>query len=102
VRWLEEHPECGRLEELGAVAGLSATRLSRLFQRQMGMTVGRYRARQRLRRFFLLWEGPRQRTLMEAAFEAGFQSYVQFYRVFRDEMGRGPRQYAQMQKERSE
>ena len=38
----------------------------------------------------LLYGGGRRTTALAAALEAGFGSYAQFYRVFREETGRSP------------
>jgi len=93
ARLLIEDPARESLAELGREAGLSSSRLSRLFHEQTGVALTIFRARQRLRRFFVLHGRGRNRTVTEVALDAGFQSYVQFYRVFREEMGMGPREY---------
>jgi len=90
---LQENPAHESLATLGREAGLSSSRLSRLFREQTGVPLQQFRSRQRLRLFFENFGAGRSRTMMEAAFDAGFRSYVQFYRVFREEMGQGPRDY---------
>jgi AraC-like DNA-binding protein len=82
------------LDELARKAGLSPSRLSRLFKEQTGSTMVDFRNRQRIERFQELYEGRQQRTLLDAALEAGFGSYPQFHRVFREMVGCSPKEYA--------
>ncbi|MEK7413557.1 MAG: AraC family transcriptional regulator [Planctomycetota bacterium] len=86
--------------ELTAVArraGLSASRLSRLFHRQVGQTLVAWRVRVRLERFLGLRRKHPQRTLLALALTAGFGSYAQFHRTFRTAMGVGPGQWGHME-----
>lgn len=83
------------LDELAHRAGLSPSRLSRLFKEQTGSTMVDFRNRQRIERFQELYEGSQRRTLLDAALEAGFGSYPQFHRVFREIVGCSPKEYAQ-------
>ncbi|MEM8857559.1 MAG: AraC family transcriptional regulator [Chloroflexota bacterium] len=78
------------LNQLSNLVGMSPEALSRLFKKQMGITLSNYRNRSRLNRFFLIMENELQPSLHEAALEAGFGSYAQFYRVFKQLMGRSP------------
>jgi len=86
--------EPGNLTALGKKCGMSPTHLSRTFQKQVGVPLNRYRNAARLERFWKLRSTPPQKTLVEAAFAAGFGSYGQFYKVFREAYGRGPREEA--------
>ena len=52
-----------------------------------------YRNRQRLERFIQLYGQGQRINMLEAALTAGFGSYPQFYRVFRDFMGCTPQEY---------
>jgi AraC-like DNA-binding protein len=86
----------GSPEEMGAArlavqCGMSEAHLSRLFARQMGMPLNRYRNSIRLRRFFDYYRSPVQKTMLESMYAAGFGSYAQFHRVFTDAYGCGPR-----------
>ena len=86
--------------ELTAVAsrvGLSASRLSRLFHRQVGQTLVAWRVRVRLEHFLELRRKHPQRTLMSLALTAGFGSYAQFHRAFRTAMGVGPGQWESLE-----
>ncbi len=70
--------------------GISVSHLSRLFREQTGFALPEFRNRERLRRFHRLMGEAPTRSLLDTALEAGFGSYVQFYRVFSREMGVSP------------
>lgn len=82
------------LGELAHRVGLSGSRLSRLFKEQTGSSLVDFRNRQRIERFQQMYESGRERTLLNAALDAGFGSYPQFHRVFRQLMGCSPAEYA--------
>jgi AraC-like DNA-binding protein len=84
----DQHP--GDLNTLARASGLSLSHLSRLFKAQTGVSITRFRNQQRLRRFVVIYGNGRRTTALAAALEAGFGSYAQFYRVFREETGRSP------------
>ena len=87
----EDAPET--LDALAARAGLSPSRLSRLFGAQTGVSLVEFRNAQRLERFLRLSSGERRLPLLEAALEAGFGSYPQFHRVFTRRIGCSPAEY---------
>jgi methylphosphotriester-DNA--protein-cysteine methyltransferase len=64
-----------------------------VFKQQTGATLTEFRSQQRLERFFKLYNSPANPTMLSAALDAGFGSYLQFYRVFREAMGCGPAEY---------
>jgi len=72
--------------------GISAGHLARSFKAEMGVSLVEYRNRLRIERFFTALERGRG-SLLEAALEAGFGSYAQFYRVYRKMLGTPPRQH---------
>ena len=79
------------LAALAGACGVSASFLSRCFHREVGVTFARYRNSVRLGRF---WEALRENPatgLLDAVHAAGFGSYAQFYRVYREAYGTGPR-----------
>lgn len=82
------------IEELGRRSGLSASHLSRLFREQMGLSVTEFRNRRRVERFLELFGEGQRRSLTDAALEAGFGSYPQFYRVFQRIVGHSPAEHA--------
>lgn len=79
------------LGELARQCGVSEAYLSRVFGRQIGVPLSRYRNTLRLSRFWASYRQPSQKTLSEAVYDAGFGSYAQFYKVFTQAYGRGPR-----------
>jgi AraC-like DNA-binding protein len=95
----DEQP--GNLPALAKQCGLSPEHLSRTFQKQIGIPLNRYRNAARLDRFWKLRNSPPQKTLIEAALAAGFGSYAQFYKIFREAYGRGPREETQAPESRN-
>jgi AraC-like DNA-binding protein len=90
ARLLHADPGAGDLTDLARIVGLSPSHLSRLFKTQMGTSIGRFRNQQRLRRFLHHYGNGRRSTAIDAAHQAGFGSYAQLYRVFRQETGSRP------------
>ena len=72
--------------------GVSESYLSRIFHKQVGVPLSRYRNSVRLGRFWEMYRNKENANMMEAAFSAGFGSYAQFFRVFREAYGNGPRE----------
>ncbi len=95
ARLLREDTEPTGLKQLASRFGLSASRLSTLFNEQTGVPLARYRNQQRLLRVLAVYRAdPQSKTsLLEAALDAGFGSYAQFYRVFCKTMGCSPAAY---------
>jgi AraC-like DNA-binding protein len=87
---LRADPSAGDLAALARTAGLSPSHLSRLFKAQTGVSISRFRNQQRLQRFQVLYGRGRRTTALAAALGAGFGSYAQFHRVFRELTGRSP------------
>ncbi|HRJ72075.1 MAG TPA: AraC family transcriptional regulator [Terrimicrobiaceae bacterium] len=79
------------LGQLARACHVSEAYLSRTFARQIGAPLNRYRNSLRLSRFWDLYRRGGNRTLTEAVYAAGFGSYAQFYKVFTQAYGRGPR-----------
>jgi AraC-like DNA-binding protein len=90
ARMLQADPDAGDLATLARAARLSSSHLSRIFKEQTGVSISRFRNQQRLQRFLRLYAGGRRTTALAAALEAGFGSYAQFHRVFREQTGRTP------------
>lgn len=78
--------------ELAKKFAVSASKLGHVFKEEMGIALVDYKNRLRLERFLTLVQ-PGGGNLMQAALDAGFGSYAQFHRVFRELMGRSPREY---------
>jgi AraC-like DNA-binding protein len=81
----------GSLGHLAKECGLSEAHFSRMFARQVGVPLSRYRNSLRLARFWEYFRRPAKPTILEAVYAAGFGSYAQFYKVFADAYGEGPR-----------
>ena len=90
ARRLRADPNAGDLACLAEAAALSPSHLSRIFKAQLGVSISRFRNQQRLERFLTVYGRGRSTTALAAALEAGFGSYAQFYRVFRELTGRTP------------
>jgi AraC-like DNA-binding protein len=91
ARLLDQDPSLGG-KELATALDISLSRLARVFKAQMGMSLVEYRNRVRLERFQGLLDGGDE-NLLAAALAAGFGSYAQFHRVFREIHGATPRAY---------
>ena len=101
ARLLRDEADLFSVEQIAARVGLSASRLSRLFHQQTGVALVDFRNRQRLQRFLRLYGPGRAVSVSEAALDAGFGSYPQFYRVFQQQMGCSPAEYRRrMQREK--
>ncbi len=72
--------------------GTTADKLGRAFKTTLGETLRDYRNRIRLSNFFSMVD-PAGRNLLGAALDAGFGSYAQFHRVFRQHLGCSPIEY---------
>jgi AraC-like DNA-binding protein len=79
-------------DRLAAQLGASSARLARAFRAELGLSLVQYRNRLRLERFFGLVE-QHGGSFSEAARAAGFGSYAQFHRIFRQNVGITPREY---------
>ena len=93
VKLIRESSSSLSLDELSHQAGLSAGRLSRLFKEQTGFAMVDFRNRRRIEHFLDIYGAGQRQTMLDAALEAGFGSYPQFYRVFKRVMGYSPGQY---------
>ncbi|MHB1936398.1 MAG: cupin domain-containing protein [Acidobacteriaceae bacterium] len=91
LKLLSEGDGTQNLAQLAKSCGASEAYLSRTFRRQIGVPLTRYRNSLRLSRFLEQYRRREQKTLTEAVYAAGFGSYAQFYKVFRQAYGRGPR-----------
>lgn len=79
-------------DKLAGRLSVSSARLARAFRAELGLSLVQYRNRLRLERFFGLVEH-RGGNFSEAATTAGFGSYAQFHRIFRQQVGVTPREY---------
>jgi AraC-like DNA-binding protein/quercetin dioxygenase-like cupin family protein len=92
-RILEEvsrNPELSR-ERLARLLRTSPSEASRRFHRDLGVTIAAYRTRIRLLRFVRLVDSGYDQS--QAAESAGFGSYSQCHRTFRETFGCSPRSF---------
>lgn len=86
---LADDPISLGLDQLAATANVSAAYLSRVFHRETGETLTRFRHRLRVRRALdRLEEG--ERSLSRLAVELGFSDHAHFTRTVRAELGHSP------------
>lgn len=81
LHFIRESPEGRSLELVAKDAGLSYSRLCRLFQDQTGEKLAAYRNRMRVERLIQLIQRHPNRTLLDVSLEAGFGSYAQCHRI---------------------
>jgi AraC-like DNA-binding protein len=89
IHTLRERTELS-LDELARAVGVSRSVLTRTFKEHTGVSVVDYKNRLRLERFLALKSDGSERSMLDAALEAGFGSYAQFHRVFSALMGHAP------------
>lgn len=89
---LRQSPELS-LTQLAPKVGLSPSRLSRLFKREVGCSLVQFRNECKVNQFLQLFGAHRERTMLDCALESGFGSYEQFHRAFRQQMGCSPSVY---------
>jgi methylphosphotriester-DNA--protein-cysteine methyltransferase len=73
--------------------GLGASRLSRLFKQQMGLSVVQFRSHFRVQQFIARFGRGEQGTMLDAALDSGFGSYPQFHRAFHQVTGYAPSEH---------
>ena len=91
ARLLRAEPDMP-LATLAREAGLSQSRLARVFREDTGARLTEFRTDQKLERVDSLIR-TRRTTLTAAALDAGFGSYSQFFRTFQSRRGISPREY---------
>jgi methylphosphotriester-DNA--protein-cysteine methyltransferase len=96
LKILSEQNSRQDLRQLARACGTSDSYLSRTFHRQVGVPLSRYRNSLRLSRFFELYGDDNRKSLAETVYSAGFGSYAQFYKVFFQAYGHGPREILEL------
>ncbi len=81
------------LATLATLVDLTPESVSRLFKKQTGVSLSAFRNRCRVDRFLTIYGQGHSITMLNAALEAGFGSYAQFYRVFTQVMKLTPAAY---------
>lgn len=83
ARTLLREPESATpLSVLSRRCGLEASRLSRLFKQQTGLSIVQFRNHFRVQHFIERFGCGDRTTMLDAALESGFGSYAQFHRAF--------------------
>ena len=93
VQRLRESDSRPSLAELAGHVGLTEAHLSKLFSAEIGVSITEFRNRVGIERFVGLYGDGSACTVLEAALDAGFGSYAQFYRIFVRALGKTPGQY---------
>lgn len=81
------------LKELSLECGISASRLSRLFNEQMGLSLVDYKNKLKLEQLIEWVKKHPDYSISEACYKAGFGSYSQFYKTFKHTFGISPKAY---------
>jgi len=81
------------IPEIARAAGLTQSRLSKLFRSQTGMGLIEFRNVVRIEQFQRNYGTGQRITMLQAALDAGFGSYPQFHRTFRDVIGVSPQEH---------
>jgi AraC-like DNA-binding protein len=92
IRLLSEGEWTASLSALATRCKISDAHLSRLFHQQIGVSLTHYRSSLRMARFWEELKRSPDANLTEAAYAAGFGSYSQFYSLFVEAYGKGPRE----------
>ena len=80
------------LADLATKSGASPAHLSRIFKKELGVTLSTYRNLLRLERAWQLLRASQSRlNLTQLAYDSGFNSYGSFYRTCRIKYGRDPK-----------
>jgi transcriptional regulator GlxA family with amidase domain len=92
VEWLKQNPPKVSLPELARRIGTTPRTLSRAFQKELGMSPGRYLIAKRLDAAAQQLASTK-RMIKDIAFEAGYQSVSQFNAAFRKANGCTPSEH---------
>ena len=82
------------LDQIAYAAGVSSRHLTRLFHQNTEQTINAYITRLRLSHVMRLLVTT-DRTVTDIMYDAGFSCTTHFYKVFREQTGKTPRQYRQ-------
>lgn len=85
--------EIPSLDQIAQECAISTSYLSRLFHKEIGIPLTRYRNSVRLGLFWEAYQKPTTLTALEAVYQSGFGSYSQFFRVFKQIYGSSPRSF---------
>ena len=81
------------LKDLSIKCGVSSSRLSRLFNEQIGSSIVDYKNKLKLEQFLVCIKQNPSFSISEACYMVGFGSYSQFYKTFKHSFGISPKAY---------
>ncbi|MEY2931910.1 MAG: hypothetical protein RL033_2659 [Pseudomonadota bacterium] len=90
ARWLREPGNSCSMAELARGSSLSRERLSRVFAQCFGIGLVQYRNHHRIQQFIHDYGHGSDSSMLRAALDVGFGSYVQFHRAFKQVVGHPP------------
>lgn len=99
ARWLREGDASGSMAALARSTMLSRERLSRVFAQSFGVGLVQYRNHHRVQQFIQAYGHGADSSMLRAALDVGFGSYVQFHRAFRQVVGYAPAQHLERVRE---
>jgi AraC-like DNA-binding protein len=99
ARLLRDPAMSGSMEELAQATSLSRERLSRVFAQSFGIGLVQYRNHHRVQQFIHDYGHGFESSMLRAALDVGFGSYVQFHRAFKQVVGQAPAQHLELVRE---
>jgi AraC-like DNA-binding protein len=99
ARSLRDLATSGSMAELARATSLSRERLSRVFAHCYGIGMVQYRNHHRVQKFIHDYGHGSEASMLRAALDVGFGSYVQFHRAFKQVVGHPPAQHLDLVRE---
>jgi AraC-like DNA-binding protein len=99
ARLLREADVSGSMAALARSTPLSRERLSRVFAHSFGIGLVQYRNHHRIQRFIHAYDDGSSSSMLRAALDVGFGSYVQFHRAFKQVVGDCPARHLERVRE---
>lgn len=99
ARLLRDPAASGSMAELARATSLSRERLSRVFAQCLGIGLVQYRNHHRVQQFIHDYGHGSASSMLRAALDVGFGSYVQFHRAFKQVVGHPPAQHLTLVRE---
>lgn len=99
ARLLRDPDAEGSMEALARSTSLSRERLSRVFAQCFGIGLVQFRNHHRVQRFIHAYGHGSDSSMLRAAMDVGFGSYVQFHRAFKQVVGSAPAQHLERVRE---
>lgn len=99
ARLLRDPDTSGSMAELARTTSLSRERLSRVFAHCFGIGLVQYRNHHRVQQFIHDYGHGSDSSMLRAALDVGFGSYMQFHRAFKQVVGHPPAQHLELVRE---